>query len=354
MRQNAAPVARLGLVAGLLLAVAIAGLARVADGAEKPWLGVYTQEMSEGLREGLDYDGPGGVLVTRVVGGSPAEKAGLRRDDVLVRLNGRQVDNPAELTEIVGAARVGQRVSVQVSRGGASRTLSVTLGARPEGAVERRIEIEVPDAPEPPEAPEAPEAPAAPKEREKRIVIRDLEDLEDLDEAPGLGFMGDGPGVLRLAGRGRLGARVESLSPALGEYFGLKDGKGALVLEVLEGRSAAKAGLLAGDVITRVDDKPVADSRDLVGALRGKDGKVALRVVRHGSPRTIEAVLDEPGSAWTMSLGDRPGGSPGVRKQIVLRATDRDDLRHELDRLKRDLEKLRERLELELEEERGE
>ena len=206
----------------------------------------------------------------------------------------------------------------------------------------------------PPEAPEAPEAPAAPKEREKRIVIRDLEDLEDLDEAPGLGFMGDGPGVLRLAGRGRLGARVESLSPALGEYFGLKDGKGALVLEVLEGRSAAKAGLLAGDVITRVGDKPVADSRDLVGALRGKEGKVALRVVRHGSPRTIEAVLDEPGSAWTMSLGDRPGGSPGVRKQIVLRATDRDDLRHELDRLKRDLEKLRERLELELEEERGE
>lgn len=353
MRQK---VAHLALIAGLLLIVGVAGagVARAADVEQRPWLGVYMQEMSEELREGLDYDGPGGVIVSDVFDGSPAEKAGLLRDDVIVRLNGRLVDSPSELTDMVGEARVGQRMSVQVFRDGALRTLSVTIGSRPAKATTRRIEIEVPDAPEPPDAPKAPRAPKAPKDVERRIIIHGPEHLEGLDgglkeleKLKELGFMGDGSGMMALAGRGRLGVRVEPLSPALGEYFGLKDGKGALVLEVLEGRPAEKAGLLAGDVITRLDDKPIANSRDLVEALRGKDGKVALRVVRHGTPRTVEATLDRPGATWVEKPGTLSGEGPGVRKRIVLRSADREDLRHELDQLKKELESLRQRLEQE-------
>jgi serine protease Do len=354
MRQNAARVAHLALIAGLLLVAGVAGVdvARAA-GEQQPWLGVYMQEMSEELREGLDYDGPAGVIVSGVFDGSPAEKAGLLRDDVIVRLNGRLVDSPSELTEMVAEARVGQRMSVQVFREGALRTLGVTIGSRPAKATTRRIEIEVPDAPEPPTAPRAPRAPKEPKDVERRIIIRGPEDLEgqegleELDELKGFGFMGDGSGMMALAGRGRLGVRVEPLSPALGDYFGLKDGKGALVLEVLEGRPAEKAGLLAGDVITRLDDKPIANSRDLVEALRGKDGKVALRVMRHGAPRTVEATLDEPGATWVEKPGTPSSDGPGVQKRVIMRSADREDLRRELDQLKKELERLRQHLEQE-------
>jgi serine protease Do len=344
MRQKAARVAQFALIAGLLLVVGIAGtgIARAADTQPKPWLGVYMQEMSDDLREGLGYDGPGGVIVSRVVADSPAEKAGLRRDDIIVRLNGRLVDGPAELSGMVGEARVGQRMSVQVFRDDDYRTLDVTVGSRAAEEEPGRIESEEPESPEPPAAPRLPQAPQSP---EKRIVIRrpggglgGMKNLRDVD-----------PGAFMLmAGRGRLGVRVEPLSPVLGEYFGLKDGKGALVLEVLKDRPAEKAGLLPGDVITRVDDKAVTNSVDLVEALRGKEGKVALRVVRHGAPRTIEATLDEPGSTWVERPGAPSGEGPAVRKRIVQRESD--DLRHELDRLKQELEDLRQRLEQRLEE----
>ncbi len=384
MRQNVARVAHLALIAGLLLVAGAAGvdIARAADDAQQPWLGVYMQEMSDDLRDGFDYDGPGGVIVSRVVRGSPAEKAGLERDDVIVRLNGRLVDSPSELTEMVAEAGVGQRVSVQVFREGSHRTLGVTLGKRPAGAAaperEIEVEVEVPDAPAAPKAPKAvwvpkaPKAPKAPKEAVERIVIKrpgrtieidgmDLEHLEGLRGLHGLeGFKGldvlrdmDPSGArpfVMMAGRGRLGVRVEPLSPALGDYFALKDGKGALVLEVLKDRPAEKAGLLPGDVITRVDDKAVTNSVDLVDALRGKEGKVALRVVRHGTPRTIEATLDEPGPTWVEKPGTPSDEGPGVRKRIVVRPTERGDLRHELDRLKQELEKLRQQLEQESEE----
>lgn len=355
MRQNAARGAQFALIAGLLLVVGLAGadIARAAETTRKPWLGVYLQELTPELREGLDYDGPGGAIVSRVVRGSPAEKAGLLRNDVIVRLNGRTVDTPSELTEMVGAGSVGQRMSVQLFRDGASRTLGVTLGARPADAFMPQIEVEVEGEPE------APEAPKAPKRIEKRIIVRGPEDLEGLEgleglkgleKLHGLGFAGDGSGLALMAGRGRLGVRVEPLSPALGEYFGLKDGKGALVLEVLKDRPAEKAGILAGDVITRVGDQAVTNSMDLVEALRGKDGKVALRVVRHGTPRSVEATLDRPGPTWVEKPGTPSSDSPGVRKRIVVRSTERGDLRHELDQLKQQLEELRQRLEQEGEE----
>jgi C-terminal processing protease CtpA/Prc len=138
--------------------------------------------------------------------------------------------------------------------------------------------------------------------------------------------------------------RIESLNPKLGDYFGLKDGKGVLVLEALKDTPAERAGLEPGDIITRAGDDAVANARDLVGALWGKEGRVALRVVRHGTPRTIEAELERTEPTRIQVFGDELGDRPGVQKRIMLRRTDRGDLRHELDQLKQQLEELRQRL----------
>ena len=299
----------------------------------------------------MDYRGDGGVILTRVVPNGPAARAGLRNGDVVVRVNSRTVDSPAELQDVVHACRVGQSVSVEVFRGGERHILSVWLEARPD---EAKSGVETPEAPEAPEATPPPVVHVLPapdgQRHERRVVIRDLkglqnlEGLKNLEGLEELDLPGGVAGLQGVVSRGRLGVRIESLSPGLGDYFGLKDGKGALVLEVLEGTPAERAGLKAGDVITRADGQAVTNGMDLVGALRGKDGRVALRVVRHGTPRTVEAVLEKVEPTRVHIFKDELGDRPGVQKRIILRTTDRDDLRHELDQLQQRLEELRQRL----------
>ena len=75
-----------------------------------------------------------------------------------------------------------------------------------------------------------------------------------------------------LARPGRLGVTVQSLTPDLAEYFGVKDG--VLVTAVTKDSAASKAGIKAGDVITRVDGKPVDDAGELRRQLRTDDRPV--------------------------------------------------------------------------------
>lgn len=366
MRKNAV------LIAGLLLVTGLAGVDRARAAEQTPWLGVYMQELTPELREGMGYRGDGGVILTGVVADGPAASAGLRRGDVIVRVDSRTVDSPAELQDVVRTARVGKSVSVEVFREGERRIVSVWLAARPD---EAQYQIETPEAPEAPEPPpahghspldrqhrvkvkvrvDAPDAPDAPSgsRHVKRIVIRDGKVLEGLDDLKGLegleglkelNLPGGIMGAIGTASRGRLGVRIESLNPKLGDYFGLKDGKGALVLEVLKDTPAERAGLEPGDVITGVDGETMANGTDLVDALRGKEDRVTLRVVRHGTPRTIEAELERTEPTRTRVFGDELGNRPGVQKRIITRRTDRGDLRHELDQLKQRLEELRQRL----------
>jgi serine protease Do len=312
------------------------------------------QELTPELRDGMDFRGDGGVIVSRVVQDGPADRAGLRKGDVIVRIDSRTVNSPAELQGVVRAARVGQSVPVELFRDGERRVVSVRLDERPGETGGGGEGLAAPEAPEAPEAPTPPlwharPAPGA-QRNERRIVIRDLKDvqglkdLKDLEGPENLALPEGAMGFLGAASRGRLGVRIESLSPELGDYFGLKDGKGALVLEVLKDSPAERASLKAGDVITRAGDHAVTNGTDLVDALRGKEGKVALRVVRHGTPRTVEAELEKAEPTRIRSFDDKLGDRPGVQKRIILRKTDRSDLRHELDQLKQQLEELRQRL----------
>ena len=109
MRKNAAPFGRAALVAGLLLVIGLAGPhpARAAD-AQTPWLGVYMQELSPELREGMDYRGDGGVIVTRVVRGGPAEQAGVRNGDLILLTIGEPIGKPGG-TNTLKIVRVGER-----------------------------------------------------------------------------------------------------------------------------------------------------------------------------------------------------------------------------------------------------
>lgn len=95
--------------------------------------------------------------------------------------------------------------------------------------------------------------------------------------------------------RGMLGVQLSNLSPAVAENLGLASAKGALVGQVVESSPAEKAGIKAGDVITSVNGKAVANSsetRNMIGMLRIGE-KVDIGVIRDGKPRKISAVIGE-------------------------------------------------------------
>ncbi|HYM80199.1 MAG TPA: PDZ domain-containing protein [Candidatus Limnocylindria bacterium] len=307
-------------VCALGLAGALVGGARAQDRNETPWLGVYTQEMTSSLRDAMDFRGDG-VLVNRVVSGSPAERAGVEKGDVIVSVNSRTVHTPDELSSVVRGARVGQSVSLVVVRNGERHTLEARLAGRDSGEETRDLESEEFDVPVPPSPPAI---------RKGRV---------DVMPAPE-------PDVLyRGMGRGRLGVRVETLNADLGDYFGVKDGKGALVVEVLPDTPADRIGLKAGDVITGVGDRTVADAEALIRALNDADGKVSLRVIRKGARRTFETELDAA-PARRRAMGRESLGFSDRERIRVLRPEGPDGrmLREELRELREELRELRERL----------
>ena len=106
--------AGLGTVLLLLTAREVPASRAAEPSKGTPWLGVYTQTLTPELREGLDYSGDG-VLVNRVVPDSPADRAGLRKGDVIVRLDSRTVATPDEqrtlLTKAPAPARLLWRLS---------------------------------------------------------------------------------------------------------------------------------------------------------------------------------------------------------------------------------------------------
>lgn len=108
--------------------------------AEKAWLGVTLQPVEPKLAEYLGLAAPTGVMVTSVWGGSPAEKAGLRPEDIIVRFDGRDINCPDDAAllgfiQLVQGSGVGNEVKVELRRDGRLRTKPVRLGTAPKTSV---------------------------------------------------------------------------------------------------------------------------------------------------------------------------------------------------------------------------
>jgi serine protease Do len=97
----------------------------------RPWLGVglYTVDQIVVLRYGLSVNQ--GALVTQLVSGSPADKAGIKAGDVITAIDGKEVANVDDLNKIIHGYAIGQQVSITYYRGTAKNTVSVTLASSP-------------------------------------------------------------------------------------------------------------------------------------------------------------------------------------------------------------------------------
>jgi C-terminal processing protease CtpA/Prc len=353
--RRTTPLRWLVLFAALVMLAAAPSLA-----AARAWLGVYTQEVTDELRDALDLK-DNGVLVNQVVSDSPADRAGLRKGDVILSVDGHSVDSPSALSDLIGDADEGQPVSIALVRKGDHLTLSVRLASRPESDDDDEGVAPAPPAPPVPPVPPSPHAAPAPKapRGEMRWYSSDDNDGVDPKEIrdrvreviPNFDFdSNDGRGFMINTGRGRLGVRIETLGDDLASALGSSGTKGVLVLEVIKDTPADKAGLRAGDIITAVDRTSVYDTDDLVKALRGESGKVSLSVTRRGEKRTVEAALEDSPRVMRLRSGDGPMGMGrmGDGKKFEVRVdgdADRDDLRKQLDELRQQLRELRQQLE---------
>lgn len=234
----------------------------VLDGGA--YLGVSTEDVSKenmaryGMREVR------GVGVTEVMKDSPAEKAGLRKDDVIIRFDGESVTSVRKLTRLVNESSADQTVRLTISRGGAEQEVTATLSKREFGGMlKAKIGDDV-----------------------WKDINKDFKMEFPKFEMGKMGTLGDGSFIFAFGNR-RIGVSTQSLSKQLAEYFGVKDG-GALITSVTENSPAAKAGLKAGDVITAIDGEKVSSPGDITHALSKKEtGDVSLTIVRDKNMRTV-------------------------------------------------------------------
>ncbi len=240
----------------------------IEDG--RAWLGVTLSDINAEKARELKLAGEYGAFVESVVEESPAAKAGVQEGDVITSFGGERVRSVAHLTRLVRETPAGRKASLEVVRGGQSRTFDVALEAR-------RMHFATPEIAMAPRVHVAPRVQVAPMPR------------FDIEMTPG-------PGGMMAWGRGpRLGVMTDEISGQLAEYFGVKQGQGVLVKEVIEGSAAAKAGLKAGDVIVRLNDKTVGDVGDLREALNQAESKeVTVTVVRDRREQSLKVTLDEP------------------------------------------------------------
>jgi len=224
-------------------------------------------------------DSTTGVEIDDVHADSAAEKAGLKRGDVILEFDGERVRSSRQFARLVQETPSGKSVKATISRDGKKQDVELTLA---EGR-ESRVILGGPDG------------------VDGRFFNGDVlrgfaERMPELERElrknmPNFNYRFDVPG----ASGARLGVTVDELTSQLGEYFGAKDG--VLVTSVADGSAAAKAGIKAGDVITSVNGDRVTSASDLIASLRRageNDAEVSIGIVRDKKDQTVKAKLEAP------------------------------------------------------------
>jgi predicted metalloprotease with PDZ domain len=283
------------------------------DSGTSSYLGVDIADITSDRLGALKLKEEQGVEVTMVDQDAPAGKAGLKEHDVILTMNGTAIESKTQLQRMIHETLPGRVVTLGLSRDGQAMTIKVQLADRrnefatkgmKDGEWSKNIHVEIPSI-----------------------------SLPDID-IPNMG-------VVYVHSSMRSGLMVENLTPQLGEFFGAKNGNGVLVRSVEKGSRAEKAGLRAGDVITRVGDQPVHDTSDFTHALRSQStGSVSVAVIRDKKEQTL-----------TLTLPERKDSGEMIEESLEEPELDA-DRQMELSELQSEIAKLRPQMDLAKEESR--
>ena len=212
------------------------------------YMGVDISDITPERVAALKLKDERGVEVTIVDQDAPAGKAGIKEHDVILTMNGTAVESGAQLRRMIRETPAGRVVTLGLSRDGQPLTVKVQLADRGKShnwmSRGKDFKFEMPPMPQ----------------------------MPDMDLPVS---------VVVVHSSMRSGLMVENITPQLGEFFGVKNGKGVLVRSVEKGSRAEKSGFRAGDVIVRVNDQQVQDTSDFSHAIRSvTTDSVTVGVVR--------------------------------------------------------------------------
>jgi len=191
------------------------------------WLGLMIQDITPELAKSFGLKSAKGALIADVVKGSPADKAGLLRGDVILRFDGKEIENSHKLSQLAAATPPNTQVKIDLLRNGEEKTVSFEVGTMPEG-------------------------------EQKSVAPEEKSDW---------------------------GMNVQELTPQLAQQLGLEPGtSGVVITGVEDGSPAADAGLRPGDLITEVNRQAIKNMNDYQQALQKvKKGENLLLLVRRAA-----------------------------------------------------------------------
>ncbi len=201
------------------------------------WLGVTVQEITPELAGSLGLTSVKGALINEVMKGSPSEKAGIKRGDVIVAIDGQPVNNSASMRFLISEVMPGATVKVKVIRDGKDKVIPVVIGDL--------AKAQVP---------------------EHQVLIKDNKFLE--------------------------GATVADLTPAIRETMEI-DAKiqGVMVIDVANNSAAARTGLKPGDVILSINSRNTRNLKELEQVVDAvKSIKMSISLYREGMAMTMTII----------------------------------------------------------------
>ena len=196
----------------------------------RSWLGVYIQEVTPEIAEQFDLTEAKGVLVGDVVKNSPAEEAGIKRGDIIMKVNDEEVNSPEELQDKIRDVDIGKKANLEVVRDGKTTNFIVNIGEMP------TVEEEGSEFP-----------------KEKAFSVQ-------------------------------TGIQIKAVTSEIAKEIGLPWVKGLAITEVIPGSSADDMGLQSGDVIleaNRIEMSSVDEWEELINKLEPGD-TLLLLVFRSG------------------------------------------------------------------------
>ena len=223
--------------AGVGFAIPINLVMRVVDDlieygkVTRAYLGVLIQDVDASLAKALGMKSPEGAIVNEVHSGTPAEKAGIKEGDVIIRIDDIAIRDNSHLRNVISSSRPGDRRRIMVIRNGKEKTITVKLDELPAG---------------------------------QTLAARD----DDRDEESPV--------------RSRTGFSVTELDSREAQRFDVRIDDGVLVTRVDPRSKAARGGIRPGDVVVEISDKKIRNLRDYRQALKGYDEGdfIKLRIAR--------------------------------------------------------------------------
>jgi len=208
------------------LAKNIASQLREKGKVVRGWIGVTIQRVTPEIAQSFGLKESKGALVSDVVPEGPAQKAGMKRGDVIVTFNGKDIKNSTDLPRIVAETPVGKTVDVKIIRDKKEMVIKITIEEM----------------------------------TEKRMAESRIHPVSDL------------------------GMRIENITPALRNELGIKDRSGVVVTNVVPGSAADDAGIQPGDVIKEVNHHQIRNLNEYDSATgRTEESKPLLFLIKRGS-----------------------------------------------------------------------